>query len=114
MGPNPAAAQPFLFRPLPPQLLFDGQSPWLLRFFGIEATARFVLEFQLLVPGTQVRLPAASDRFQAPQGPLAPAVNARAHQGHLHIKGIEQRVPLARAVLPCRRQSWLRWRSRRL
>jgi len=115
VGTDETLPQAGFLRALVLELAQQGQPPW---FLGIQlqdpwlhAGAAAVVAGQGFLLAPQPPLPPHRQGFEAPQGPLPAAMQARAHNGHLLVEDIEQRLLLGQGER--RRSSWLRCRSRR-
>ena len=101
MGTHLALAEALLLGPLLAQLLLKGLPPGSLLVAGVgHQGAADVIEPEGFGGPADALLPGRSQRLQAPQGPLAPAVQTGADQGHLVVEGIQQFLPLAGRQAP--------------
>ena len=96
-----ALAQPFLLGTLLAQLFRQGLPPGSLLVAGLgQHGAADVVELERFGGPADALLPGHRQRLQAPQGPLAPAMQAGADQGHLLIEGVQQLLPLTDRQTP--------------
>ena len=100
MGTDAALPQAQLLGTLLAQLLSQGIPPRRLRLLPLQLTARAIAQIQELPSIAEAVLPGLGQRFQAPQGPQPPAVQAGSNQSHLLIERIQQPLELGMGEAP--------------